>query len=264
MFYHTINPDLLTLGPFHIRFYGIVYALGFLIAYFILQQLAKKEAIKNFTVKDVEMYLLFLVLGVIVGARLFEIIFYDPAYYFSQPLKMLYIWEGGLSFHGGLVGAFLVTYLYCKKKKTSFYDLADVLVLPTAVMLGFGRIANFINGELYGTKTTVAWCVDYSKNQYLYNPPDGCRHPSQLYESAKNFFIFFVLLSLHARKKLFPKGFLFWLFIFLYGLLRFMTNFWRDDPRWFGLSMGQYLSLVMMIIALPFLVQLWKYKKKKG
>ncbi|MEM4260609.1 MAG: prolipoprotein diacylglyceryl transferase [Candidatus Woesearchaeota archaeon] len=263
MILHNINPDIFVLGPFHVRFYGVVYAFGFLIAYLLLSYYSKKKLIKNFEENNVDIYILWLMFGSIIFARLFEVIFYEPIYYFGNPIKIFFIWEGGLSFHGGLMGAVIVTYLFCKKKKINFYEIADLLVIPFAMILGFGRMANFINGELWGTKSNLPWCVDYSQNQYMYNPPEGCRHPSQIYESFYSFVIFFVLLWLHTKNKLnkvFPKGFIFWMFVMLYGIFRFIENFWREDARYFGISIGQYMCFVMIIVSAIFL---WKMFKKK-
>lgn len=255
MFIHNINPVLVNLGPFEIRYYGLVYVIGFLLAYFILKILAKNGKIKNINSRKVDDLIIYLIIGVIVGARIFEILFYEPAFYFSNPLEMFMIWHGGLSFHGGLVGIIIATLFFCKKNKVKFYDLADVLVIPAALMLGFGRIANFINGELWGTITNVPWCVKFQG-------VEGCRHPSQIYEALKNFFIFFVLIFLNKNKAKYKlkKGTIFWIFVLLYGILRFITNFWRDDPRILGISMGQFLSLIMIVVAAVFL---WKIRRER-
>lgn len=267
MIFHNINPDLFVVGPFHIRFYGLVYAIGFLIAYFLLKYFSSKKFVKNLNSEDVENYILLLMVSSILMARVFEIIFYDPAYYFSDPIKMLFLWEGGLSFHGGLVGAIIATVFFCKRKKISFYEIADILVIPFALMLGFGRIANFVNGELWGTITNVPWCIDYSNNQFIASPPSGCRHPSQLYESFYSFVIFFILLWLHAKNKLkkaFPKGFIFWMFVMLYGIFRFIENIWREDIRYLGISVGQYLCIVMIVIAGIFLMRMYKKTERRN
>jgi phosphatidylglycerol---prolipoprotein diacylglyceryl transferase len=247
MFLHNINPVLWNIGPFSIRYYSLVYIFGFLLAYFLLVQLAKKKSIKNLNRQNIDTYLIYLIVGVILGARIFEIIFWEPSYYFAHPEEMIMIWHGGLSFHGGLAGAIFATFMFCRKFKLKFYDLADLLVIPAAIALAFGRIANFINGELWGKVTSSNFCIDYSHSQYIANPPQGCRYPSQIYESLKNFFIFAVLMII--RNKKWPKGFLFWLFITLYGFLRFIVNFFRDDPAIvLGISIGQILSLIMGIV----------------
>ncbi len=253
-FVHAISPVIVSLGPFAIRWYSLVYVLGFLLAYWLLVRAARKGALKNVTVEDAEEYLIWLIVGSVAVARLLYVLVYNPAFYFVQPWKVLFLWEGGLSFHGGLLGAVLATLWFTKRRKISFYALADLLVTPFALVLVFGRIANFVNGELVGRVTDVAWCVTYPDVPGV----DGCRHPSQFYEAGKNLAIFAVLLGLTLNKKLkawLREGTLFWLFVLLYGVGRFLTNFFRapdlGDPVFLGLILGQWLSLLMVAVALP-------------
>ena len=142
-------------------------------------------------------------------------LFYNPGFYFSNPLEVLQVWHGGLSFHGGLVGAVAAGYVFCKRKKLNYYDLADITVVPVALALALGRIGNFMNAELYGRITDVSWCIDYSKNKFMDGIPEGCRHPSQIYESMKNLLIFSALWVIKDKKL--PKGFMFWTFVAMYG-----------------------------------------------
>ncbi len=248
MFINNINPILLSIGPFSIRYYGLIYVIGFLIGYWWLSRAVKQGLIKNMTEELLETYLLFLIIGVVVGARVFEFIFYEPGRLFSDPLSFFRVWEGGLSFHGGLFGVFMVTWWFSHKYKIKLLQMADVLVVPAAFALFLGRIANFINSELVGTITNVKWCVNFHGETN--NAGElVCRHPSQLYESLKNLFMFFVLFNLKDKK--FKDGFLFWLFFTMYGFLRFFVNFWRDDPKiLLGIGMGQILSLIMGIVGL--------------
>ncbi|MBI2548130.1 prolipoprotein diacylglyceryl transferase [Candidatus Woesearchaeota archaeon] len=249
MFYHNIDPVLVNLGPLQIRYYGLVYVFGILVAYVMLRSLSKKQEIKNITEENLLDFMIYLTLAVIVGGRLGFFLFYNLGSFLENPLELFYLWHGGMSFHGALIGVAIAGYLFCRKYKVDFYELADILVIPAALALAFGRIANFINAELIGTVTTVPWCVQYQG-------VEGCRHPSQLYESLKNLFIFGILFWTWKSKNL-PKGLRFWLFIWLYGVLRFITNFWRDDPRiLFGISTGQYFSLVMAIVATVFIYKI--------
>lgn len=257
MFYHNINPTLLKLGPFEIRYYGIIFALGFVIAYFFIYHLAKERKL-DLTKEDVADFIFYIILGTVIGARIFEILFYNLKYYLANPLEMIAIWHGGLSFHGGLVGAALAGYLFCRKKRLSFYDLADICVIPLALGLFLGRIANFLNAELVGRITDVPWCVKFPHNE-------GCRHPSQLYESAKNLFIFFVLYNI--RNKKLKKGILFWSFALLYSTLRFFIEFVRaPDPQLglllFNLTMGQWLNIIMFAVGLYFIIKINKHSEK--
>ncbi len=202
MFYNHINPTLLRLGPFEIRYYGVIFVLGFVIEYFLINYLAKERKLK-LTKNDVADFLFYMVIGVIIGARLAIVLVADPKYYFSNPFEIIAIWHGGLSFHGGLIGAVIAGLIFAKKKKIDFYDLADIVVIPLALSLVFGRIANFLNSELYGRITNVPWAVNF--NNEVVNGKFIFRHPSQLYESFKNLLIFFVLWFL--RNKKLPKGF---------------------------------------------------------
>ena len=247
MFMHNINPVLLNIGPLEIRYYGLVYVIGFLLVYYILNK--RKQELK-LTKQDVESFLLYIILGTIIGARLLEVFIWGPSYYLANPLKILAIWEGGMSLHGGLIGVALVCYYFCKKHNIKIAKIADILVVPAVFILALGRIANFINGELVGTLTNVKWCVKF---------PDykGCRHPVQLYGAAGRFLLFGYLLTLKKIKK-FKDGFLFWNFILFMGIGRFFIDFLRDDARVLGLNMGQYLSIVMVIVAGYVLIKYYK------
>ena len=253
MFYHNINPLILKIGAFEIRYYGLIFVLSFLIGYLILVYLAKERKL-NLSKDDLSDLLLNLIIGIVVGARLFYIMFYNLKFYLSSPLEMFALWHGGVSFHGGLIGAIIAILFFCKKKKTSFYELADIVVMPVALGLAFGRIGNFINGELYGRITNLPWAVKF-------RGAEGFRHPSQLYESLKNFIIFGVLWFI--RNKKLPNGFLFWSFITMYAGLRFIAEFFREpDPQLgfiiFNLTMGQILSFAMFFIGIYFLFRLKK------
>ncbi len=241
---HNIDPVLLHLGPLEIRYYGLVYVLGFVLAYFLLRYLSKQKNIA-LSEDELETFLLYAAVGVLVGSRVFYFLFYNFSIVLENPLQLFKIWEGGMSFHGGLIGVLIGGFLFCKQYKKDFYELADIVVIPTVLGLGIGRIANFINGELYGRATTVPWAVDFG---------DGIpRHPSQLYESAKNFVIFSVLWVL--KDKNLRKGTLFWTFVMLYGAFRFFIEFVRQPDSQLGFvlfgffSMGQVLTGIMALVA---------------
>jgi phosphatidylglycerol:prolipoprotein diacylglycerol transferase len=258
MFYHTINPVLLKLGFLQIRYYGFAYIIGFVLAYFYLKHAAKHGLVKNLTEKLVEDLTLWIGIAVIMGARVFDFIFYNPSVFWTDPLELFKVWHGGMSFHGGLIGVAIAAYFFSKKHKLNLLELGDVLVFPAALGLAIGRIANFINGELYGIKTSVSWCIDYSKNTFIQNVPEGCRHPYQIYASLSHFAIF-GLLYFHKRWKRYNGQFV-WLFIYYYGLFRFLLDFYREDPRWLGISMGQFLSLAMFALGLVMLIRNRKRK----
>ena len=260
MFFHNINPVLLEIGPFQIRYYGLLYAIGFIIAYFMISYLAKRKKLP-ITKDDVADFLLYEILGVVLGARLVYVFVYNPLFYLQNPFEIAAVWHGGLSFHGGLTGAIIALYLFCRRKNIEFYDLADIAVIPVALALALGRIGNFINAELYGRLTNVAWCVDYTKNQFV-EKINGCRHPSQIYASIKDLAIFAVLWFIKDKKL--PKGFMFWSFVALYGLFRTIVEFFRQPDEQIGFifnyfTMGQLLSFPLSLIGL---FMMYKINKK--
>ncbi len=260
--YPHINPNIFSYKGIHLRWYGLAYALGFIIGYVYLSRRLKRFNIKGL-IDDVVLYAVF---GVILGGRIGYVLIYNFSYYYHHPLQALYIWDGGMSFHGGLVGTIIAGVLLAKKYRLSFYDLADEAVVIVPIGLFFGRIANFINDELWGRVTDVPWAVAFPAGGYL------PRHPSQLYEAFfEGLVLFFILWRL--RDRLLPyKGMLFWLFVFLYGFFRFFIEFTRQpDPQIgfiFGLTMGQWLCLIMIVVSGFELFVIWsKYghtKKKRA
>jgi len=219
MLTHNINPVLFKIGFVQVSYYALVYVIGFLVALFLLLRAVRKREID---MKERQVYDLIIlsVIGVIIGARLFHALFWNFSYFLNHPSKIFYIWQGGLSFHGGLLGAFIVIGLYCWRKKISFWKIADLFAFLGIIMPAFSRIANFINQEIVGTVTNVLWCFDF---KYA----EGCRHPVQLYASAGRFIFFFVLLGIKKKLIEYKGGFMFWSFIFGIGLGRFVLDFWR-------------------------------------
>ena len=262
MIYQNINPVLLKIGIFEIRYYGLFYALGFVIAYFLVSHLAERKKL-NLTKDDISDLLVYLIVCVVAGARLVYVLFYNLPFYLQNPFEIIAIWHGGLSFHGGLLGSVVANYLFCRKKKLDFYDLPDIVVIPAALALALGRIGNFINGELAGRITDFSLCIDYSKNHFIQNLPKGCRHPSQIYSSIKDLMIFSVLWSIKDKKQ--PKGVVFWTFVSLYGLFRTMVEFFRQPDEQIGFifnyfTMGQLLSFPLFLIGMYMVFSL----KRKG
>lgn len=238
MFYHNINPVIAEIGPFTIYWYGLMYVIAFVFIYYMLLFLAKRKKVK-LAKNDIEWFMIIEAAALIIGARVFEVLVYNPGYYLAEPLRIFAVWEGGLSFHGGLLGMLIAGYYFCKKKKIKLLQMADLVVIPVGVALALGRVGNFINGELYGRITNVPWCMKFPE-------ADGCRHPSQLYEVAKNLAIFGVMWTIKDRKK--PDGYFFALFLILYGVLRFSIEFVREPEVMVGfLTMGQILCLIMII-----------------
>ena len=250
MFIHNLDPVLFTLGPLSVRWYGIIYAFGFVLAYLMMPWLAKRKSI-DFSSEDMGDLLFYIVLGVVIGSRLGYVVFYNLPVYVASPLSIFAVWQGGLSFHGGLIGTLVAGWLYCRKRNVGFYTLADLAVIPVSLALMLGRVGNFINGELVGRVTSVPWCFQFPGYE-------GCRHPSQLYESAKNFLIFLGLWQLN-KKELKP-GMLFWSFVVMYAVLRFFIEFVREPDVQlgfiFGLTMGQWLNIGMLVFGVYFLFKI--------
>ncbi|MFA6887974.1 MAG: prolipoprotein diacylglyceryl transferase [Candidatus Woesearchaeota archaeon] len=254
MYIHNINPVFLQIGPVEIRYYGLAYVLGFIIGYYILRYLLKKKNIAM-TEEEYDSFIVYIAVGLLLGSRVFYFVFYNINSLFVDPLQFFKIWQGGMSFHGGLIGVITSGYIFCKQYKKDFFALADLAVIPIILGLGIGRIANFINGELYGRITTLPWAVDFG---------DGIgRHPSQLYESAKCFVIFYIMWIM--KNKELKKGTLFWTFVTLYGFFRFFIEFVREPDPQLGFvlfnffTMGQVLTGIMVIIGS---FMLWKLYKK--
>jgi phosphatidylglycerol:prolipoprotein diacylglycerol transferase len=166
---------------------------------------------------------------------------WQPQFYLSHPIEILKIWHGGMSFHGGLAGVIVAGWLFCRKRHIQLATVADAIAVPAIFALAIGRIANFINGELWGRVTDVSWCVQFPD-------VDGCRHPSQLYAAGKRFLVFGWLLWLHVTQKWKP-GFIFWNFVLFEGIGRIIVDFFREDVLYYGLSKGQWMSLLMAAIA---------------
>ena len=162
----------------------------------------------------------------------------NTSYYFSNPSEILAIWHGGVSYHGGLIGAGLVSYWYSKKKNISLAKLADIIVLPAALILAFGRIANFFNAELIGKPSNVSWCVNFPGYE-------SCRHPTQLYSALYRFVIFGYLLFIKGKK----PGFLFWSYLLLESIGRLIVDFFRVDLTLASLTGGQWFSIVIIIVS---------------
>jgi phosphatidylglycerol:prolipoprotein diacylglycerol transferase len=250
-----IDPILIELGPIRVSWYGLMYIFGFIASYFLVRYQMKR---KDFGVSklDVENLYFYLILGLIIGARLGYVLFYDLKMYLQNPLEIIRIDHGGMSFHGGLIGVLVVGILFCWKNKKSFRKIADLFIVTAPIGLGLGRIGNFINGELYGRVTQVPWGMVFPKGGPL------PRHPSQLYESALEGGILFLILWFLKGKKL-PDGGLLALFLSLYGLFRFFVELFREPDPQLGFilgpfTMGQTLSAFMIVGGILLLAYLRK------
>ncbi len=238
-----INPILVELGPFRLSWYGLMYVLGFAASYLlVLYQMKRKDfGVSKLEVQNLYFYL---ILGLVVGARLGYVLFYNLKMYLADPLEIIAIWHGGMSFHGGLIGVVIVGIVFCWKNKKSFWKVADLTIVTAPIGLGLGRIGNFINGELYGRVTRVPWGMIFPN----VGPP--ARHPSQLYESGLEGALLFLILWFLKDRRL-PTGSLLALFFFFYGAFRFLVEFFREPDVQVGFilgpfTMGQVLCALMM------------------
>ena len=239
-----IDPVLVQIGPFAIRWYALAYIAGIVIGWRVARRLVQ-WAPKVATAEQVDDYVTWVTLGIIAGGRLGYVLFYRPGYYVTAPWEALYIWQGGMSFHGGALGVMVATWWFARRNGLDWVAFADRVVCVVPIGLFFGRLANFINGELWGRVTDVPWAMVF--------PTGGPepRHPSQLYQALLEGLLLFVLLWLYARG---PRrlGEVSAAFLVGYGLLRFTAEFWREPDAHLGLlglglSMGQWLSLPLVL-----------------
>jgi phosphatidylglycerol:prolipoprotein diacylglycerol transferase len=242
-----IDPVFLSIGPLHFRWYGLMYVLSFIATYLIIRSEVTRKQL-SLTKDDVADLVFYGALGVVTGGRVGYILFYNLGFYLSNPLKLLAVWEGGMSFHGGFLGVMLAFWLYSFRKSIPYLSLIDMAALCAPVGLGLGRIGNFINGELYGRATDTPWGI-------IFPDSDGVpRHPSQLYEAfLEGLVLFFIVRFISRRAPV--NGVTTCAAIAGYGLFRFIVEFYRQPDIQIGLffgllSMGQLLSLPMFIVGI--------------
>jgi phosphatidylglycerol:prolipoprotein diacylglycerol transferase len=241
-----IDPVIFHIGSLPVRWYGLMYIIGFIVGYFIILRDARRTL--GWDKDEVADLVFYMAMGVILGGRLGYIIFYNLPSYLQHPLDIFKVWEGGMSFHGGFIGIVIGAALFARKMKTRFMTLADICVPAGPIGLFLGRIGNFINGELYGRQTDVSWGIIFREGgRYP-------RHPSQLYEALLEGLAIFLILMLIKRKRP-PEGVIFWSFIALYGFFRFFVEFFREPDQHIGFlfgfwSLGQLLSLPMLILGI--------------
>lgn len=245
--YPDISPIAISLGPIHIRWYGLMYILTFMIAYFFIPRLIAERKLE--TKKDFTIDLLFaILLGVILGGRLGYILFYHLSFYLQNPLEIIKIWSGGLSFHGGLIGVALALIYICKKEHLNFYKLTDTIIPVAPIGIFLVRIGNFINSELYGRITDSSVCMRFPTD------PQNCRYPSQLIEALLEGLLLFIVIFF-LRKKIKTPGILSWIFILGYAAARFSAEFFREPDVQIGyffgtLTLGQIFSVLMVLASI--------------
>lgn len=243
--YPSFDPVIVSIGPVNIHWYGVMYLLGFIAAWWLAKWRTMHYHL-GWTTNDIGDVLFYAALGVIIGGRVGHILIYDTGSIFFDPLRVFRIWEGGMSFHGGLIGVMIAVYAFAKHIHRPFWQVADFLVPLVPVGLGLGRFGNFINGELWGRVTNVPWAMVFPHADRL------PRHPSQLYEMALEGFVLFVFIWWYANRPR-PNGAVSAMFLMGYAVCRFIVEFYREPDVGLGLiafhvmSVGQLLSILMFL-----------------
>ena len=261
MFVHpNFDPVAIQIGPLAIRWYGLMWLAGFAVTYAFGRLRIARGASGRVTVQALDDLLFFVVLGVILGGRLGYVLFYKPGYYSAHPLEIFAVWQGGMSFHGGFLGALAAFWWVAHKHRLRWLEIADFMAPLAPLGLAAGRLGNFINGELWGRVTDVAWGMVFQ------NPAAGPlpRHPSQLYQFALEGLVLFIILWLYSAKPR-PSGAVSAMFLIGYGVQRFVVEFFREPDDFLGLlalnlSMGQWLSLPMIVAG----VLLFAWSRRRG
>jgi phosphatidylglycerol:prolipoprotein diacylglycerol transferase len=251
------DPIALSLGPLKVHWYGLTYLAAFTMFYLLATRRAASAYYteRGWTRERIEDLLFYGVLGVVLGGRLGYVLFYKPAYYFSHPADILAVWQGGMAFHGGLLGVAAAIAIFGWRQRKSFFEIADLVVPCIPVGLAAGRIGNFINGELWGRQADVSlpWAMVFPQSG-----SDMPRHPSQLYQFGLEGLLLFALLWWYARVPR-PTGAVSGAFLFGYGVFRFIAEFFREPdsflgPLALGMSMGQWLCVPMIVLGALFWV----------
>ena len=251
MYIHNLDPIIINFGLLEIRWYSLAYIFGIFLGFYYAKYLIKKFWYKeNINVQVLDNFLIYLILGIILGGRLGYILFYNFYYYYQNPLEILFLWQGGMSFHGGVIGVLIASLIFAKKNNVKILVLTDIVVCATPIGIFLGRIANFINGELYGKKTFSDYGVIFPK---IDMEP---RHPSQLYEAILEGLILFFLLNiiLKFKKKLF-NGELSCYFLIFYSIFRIISELFREPDKHIGyiifnISLGTIISFSFLIFGI--------------
>jgi phosphatidylglycerol---prolipoprotein diacylglyceryl transferase len=263
-FVDRLNPVLVHLGPLEVRWYGVMYAISFVVGYYLICYLAPKRGVPldRDGVSELVIYLIF---GVLLGGRLGYVFFYNLPYYLHHPAQIIAMWDGGMSFHGGLIGVILATVVFSRKSGISFLSLAELVVPVAPLGLFLGRLGNFINGELWGRPSDVPWAMIFPRAPLVHGAMVP-RHPSQLYEAILEGLVLFAILWTLARKPR-SEGVIFGTFLAFYGLFRFLVEFFRQPDQQLGfiggfITMGQILSIPMILIGLGIIV--WAQRRHRS
>lgn len=272
MIVNSLDPVIFSFGPLSIRWYSMLFAVGVLLYYFLTRNLFRKN---GWAATEFDSIVLYLFLGMVIGARLGEVLFYNASYYFSEPIEIFKVWQGGLSSHGAAIGVFLAYLIYWLTRKLggdgssgdggssgggfSFLKYVDTLAVGMPMVAGFVRLGNFFNSEIVGRASDLPWAVAFNGESFA-------RHPSQIYEMILAWAVFGVLWWSKSRVRT-RDGFIMFLFIALYFSSRFFVEFFKEsagreavNAGWLGLTMGQWLSIVPVVIGVIGIV--WTMRKR--
>ena len=259
MFINNFDPVAIQIFSIEIRWYSLAYIIGILLGWI----LSKRFFISNVELKEkFDDFLTFVILGIIIGGRLGYVILYNPNYYLDNLIDIFKIWEGGMSFHGGLIGVVLASIYFAKKNNQNFFIYLDVISIVAPIGIFFGRVANFINSELYGTETNLPWAVQFIKIDNLY------RHPTQLYEAIfEGLILFLILIYLRNKGLMKITGLMSGIFLICYSIFRFMIEFLRVPDEQIGyllfnLTMGQIISCIFFLIGIYLTIVRYENKKE--
>jgi len=259
MFINNFDPVAFQIFSIEIRWYSLAYIIGILLGWI----LSKRFFISNVELKEkFDDFLTFVILGIIIGGRLGYVILYNPNYYLDNLIDIFKIWEGGMSFHGGLIGVVLASFYFAKKNNQNFFIYLDVISIVAPIGIFFGRIANFINSELYGTETNLPWAVKFIKIDNLY------RHPTQLYEAIfEGLILFLILIYLRNKGLMKITGLMSGIFLICYSIFRFIIEFLRVPDEQIGyllfnLTMGQIISCIFFLIGIYLTIVRYENKKE--
>ena len=246
MFINNFDPVAIEIFNLEIRWYSLSYIIGIVIGWY----LAKKFFISKNIFHKFDDYITYIIVGLIIGGRIGYVLFYNLSFYIDNPLDILKIWQGGMSFHGGVLGIIFASILFANKNQDDVFEYLDVVALVSPIGIFFGRVANFINSELYGYETNMPWAVKFIQIDDLY------RHPTQLYEAIlEGVLLFLILLFLRTNETYRRSGILSSLFLIFYSIFRFIIEFFRLPDEQIGyivlnITMGQIISVVFFLLGL--------------
>ena len=259
-----MDPVLVSIGPVTIYWYSTMYLVAFGVVYLLCRKKIKSNSFTKINLEQLEDLLSWCFIGLLIGARIGYVLFYNPEFYLNSPIRILYLWEGGMSFHGGFLGVIVAAFVFASRNNIHTLYLADMLACVAPIGLFFGRIANFINSELYGRVTDAPWGIIFPNGGSL------PRHPSQLYEAFLEGLVLFIVLitANYMTKARFFPGTLLGLFLLGYGIFRSFVELFREPDSHIGfifnnITMGQILSVPMIFIGILFLYMAFNYKNRE-